>query len=60
MSYSLSAVDLADEGAQAVAAGQSHTCVLLESGEVACWGYNGDGQASAPAVAGACRRSTRS
>jgi len=28
----------------ALAAGDSHTCVLLDNGEAACWGYNGTGE----------------
>lgn len=30
--------------AVAIAAGSGHTCALLESGDVRCWGENGDGQ----------------
>lgn len=30
--------------ASAVAAGHDHTCVLLDSGDVQCWGGNGHGQ----------------
>jgi alpha-tubulin suppressor-like RCC1 family protein len=32
------------EGAVAITAGASHTCVILESGNVSCWGYNGEGE----------------
>lgn len=45
MGDKLPAVDLGDNTVQEVAAGQSHTCVLLTSGEVACWGFNFYGQA---------------
>lgn len=31
-------------GVRAVAVGRNHTCALLETGAVACWGYNYDGQ----------------
>ena len=30
--------------ATAVAAGQGHTCALLSTGTVTCWGFNGFGQ----------------
>lgn len=30
-------------GVLAVTAGESHTCALLNSGEIMCWGWNGDG-----------------
>ncbi|CAM9187175.1 unnamed protein product [Pylaiella littoralis] len=46
MGDSLPVVDLGSNTVQEVAAGQSHTCVLLTSGDVACWGYNEYGQAS--------------
>lgn len=46
MGSELPRVDLAGRPAQAVCAGQSHTCVLLDLGEVACWGFNFYGQAS--------------
>ena len=40
------AVDAFTDGATAVSitAGNSHTCALLNTGAVNCWGYNGDGQ----------------
>lgn len=31
-------------GVTQVAAGRNHTCALLGSGQVRCWGFNGDGQ----------------
>lgn len=37
------AVDL-DEPATMIAAGHSHTCALLESGIIMCWGFNYQGQ----------------
>ena len=27
-----------------IAGGEYHTCILLDNGGVACWGWNGDGQ----------------
>ena len=36
-------VDVGDS-VVAVAAGWYHTCVLLDSGSVRCWGYGEDGQ----------------
>lgn len=53
MGDKLVAVDLGENTVQEVAAGQSHTCVLLTSGEVACFGFNLYGQASAR-VANTC------
>lgn len=46
MGGNLAAVDLGENTAQEVAAGQSHTCVLLTSGDVACFGFNLYGQVS--------------
>ena len=31
-----------------LSAGLHHTCAVLRSGEVKCWGYNGNGQGTAP------------
>lgn len=44
MGYALDDVDLGFNTVQDVAAGQSHTCVVLTSGGVACFGYNYYGQ----------------
>lgn len=33
-----------DTGATALALGREHTCVLLETGDVTCWGLNDSGQ----------------
>lgn len=44
MGSALAAVDLGGNTAQDVAAGQSHTCVVLTSGDIACFGYNYYGQ----------------
>ncbi len=41
MGAALAAVDLGGRKAVDVAVGQQHTCVLLEGGEVACWGAGG-------------------
>lgn len=35
------------DGVVALAAGYAHTCAVLQSGTVACWGYNAYGQAGA-------------
>lgn len=44
MGSNLDPVDLGGHSARVIAAGQSHTCVLLDSGLVACWGHNDNGQ----------------
>jgi hypothetical protein len=45
MGDNLPAVDLGTgRTAQALAAGDSHTCALLDDGTVKCWGYNDWGQ----------------
>jgi len=45
MGDNLPAVDLGtSRTAVAVAAGEEHTCALLDNGQVKCWGYNGYGQ----------------
>ncbi|CAN0440080.1 unnamed protein product [Pylaiella littoralis] len=56
MGDNLPAVDLGDNTVGQVAAGQSHTCVLSTSGDVACWGYNGFGQASGLGVGNSTAR----
>ena len=39
-------VDIADRGTRVIqlAAGQRHTCALMDTGTVRCWGDNGNGQ----------------
>lgn len=44
MGSALAAVDIGINTAQDVTAGQSHTCVMLTSGGIACFGYNFYGQ----------------
>lgn len=38
------AVSALTSGVTQVVAGQVHTCALLTTGDVKCWGYNGDGE----------------
>ena len=45
MGYSLSAINLGTgRSATAIAAGESHTCVVLDNGTSKCWGSNSFGQ----------------
>ena len=32
-----------------LSAGQNHSCAVRTDGTIACWGYNNNGQATAPA-----------
>ncbi|MEO1059332.1 MAG: hypothetical protein AAFY28_20700, partial [Actinomycetota bacterium] len=45
-------VDGAPTTATAIAAGQNHTCAILSTGDVACWGQNDVGQLGLGAVGG--------
>ena len=38
------AVDLGGHLATAISAGSSHTCALLDNGQISCWGYGGNGR----------------
>jgi len=52
MGDNLTAVDLgAGRTAVAIAAGQEHTCALLDDATVKCWGVNGSGQLGSAPVA---------
>lgn len=44
MGLSLAVVDLGGRKASSIAAGESHTCAILDDGSVACWGENMSGQ----------------
>ena len=44
MGAALGAVDLGGHQAKAIAAGENHTCAILDNGSVVCWGENGYGQ----------------
>ena len=45
MGDSLTAVDLGNERtAKAIAAGNQHTCAILDNSSVKCWGFNASGQ----------------
>lgn len=44
MGIALSVVDLGGRAAVSIAAGESHTCAILDDGSVACWGENMSGQ----------------
>ncbi len=46
MGDNLPEIDLGGSTVQDVSAGQSHTCALLTSGELTCFGFNLYGQAS--------------
>lgn len=52
MGSALAPVDLGTNTVQDVAAGQSHTCLVLNSGGVACFGYNYYGQVDEKGDAG--------
>jgi len=41
---SVISVALVEASSSNVSAGENHTCAVLSTGQVACWGYNGFGQ----------------
>ncbi len=47
MGNNLAPVQLGGHKAQQLAAGDAHTCALLDNGTVVCWGYNAEGQVGA-------------
>ncbi|CAN0045974.1 unnamed protein product, partial [Hapterophycus canaliculatus] len=44
MGEALRTVNLGGRKASAIAAGEEHTCAILEGGDLICWGLNASGQ----------------